>query len=303
MSSTGSDGEPAEEAVDGRERRFRLGGFSDYLRFERGLSDRTLDAYVRDVGQMAAFADERGVEGPDGVTYELLRGFVLDLAEKGRASSTIARKVSTLRTYFRFLVEEGRLEEDPTERLERPRQSRHLPDVLSYDEVTDILEAVRMEHDLAVRDVALLEVLYGAGLRVSELRELRRSDLFLDEGLLRVREGSQGARRAGGPACDRRRSPVPSRPVAGARSGGVRRGRVPEPARSAAQPHGCVDHRPATRRVRRDREARDAPYAPTQLRHTPPGGRSGPGRRPGAPRSRRHLHHSDLHARRSELPA
>lgn len=187
MSSTGSDGEPAEEAVDGRERRFRLGGFSDYLRFERGLSDRTLDAYVRDVGQMAAFADERGVEGPDGVTYELLRGFVLDLAEKGRASSTIARKVSTLRTYFRFLVEEGRLEEDPTERLERPRQSRHLPDVLSYDEVTDILEAVRMEHDLAVRDVALLEVLYGAGLRVSELRELRRSDLFLDEGLLRVR--------------------------------------------------------------------------------------------------------------------
>ena len=187
MSSTASDGEPAEEAVDGRERRFRLGGFSDYLRFERGLSDRTLDAYVRDVGQMAAFADERGVDGPDGVTYELLRGFVLDLAEKGRASSTIARKVSTLRTYFRFLVDEGRLEEDPTERLERPRQSRHLPDVLSYDDVTDILEAVNMEHDLAVRDVALLEVLYGAGLRVSELRELRRSDLFLDEGLLRVR--------------------------------------------------------------------------------------------------------------------
>ncbi len=187
MSTTASDEEPAEDGIDGRERRFRLGGFSDYLRFERGLSDRTLDAYVRDVGQMAAFADDRGVDEPERVTYELLRGFVLDLAEKGRASSTIARKVSTLRTYFRFLVDEGQLEEDPTERLERPRQSRHLPDVLAYDEVKAILEGVDMEHDLAVRDVALLEVLYGAGLRVSELRELRRSDLFLDEGLLRVR--------------------------------------------------------------------------------------------------------------------
>lgn len=187
-----SDGESAEEEGGGLERRFRLGGFSDYLRYERGLSDRTLDAYVRDVGQMAAFADDRGVDGPAGVTYELLRGFVLDLAEQGRASSTIARKVSTLRTYFRFLVDEGRLEEDPTERLERPRQSRHLPDVLSYDEVTGILEAVSMEHDLAVRDVALLEVLYGAGLRVSELRNLQRPDLFLEEGLLRVR--GKGAR-------------------------------------------------------------------------------------------------------------
>ena len=187
MSGDASDRDPGQDAADGRDRRFRLGGFSDYLRFERGLSDRTLDAYVRDVGQMAAFADDRGADGPEEVTYELLRGFVLDLAEKGRASSTIARKVSTLRTYFRFLVDEGRLEDDPTERLERPRQSRHLPDVLSYDEVTGILEAVNMEHDLAVRDVALLEVLYGAGLRVSELRDLQRPDLFLDEGLLRVR--------------------------------------------------------------------------------------------------------------------
>lgn len=190
MSRTASDGEgDGEGEGEGgeRDRRFRLGPFSDYLRFERGLSDRTLDAYRRDVGQMAAFAEDRGADDPSGVTYGLLRGFVLDLAEQGLASSTIARKVSTLRTYFRFLVEEGQLEEDPTERLERPRQSRHLPDVLSYDEVTSLLGAVDMQHDLAIRDVALLEVLYGAGLRVSELRDLKRSDLFLDEGLLRVR--------------------------------------------------------------------------------------------------------------------
>jgi len=180
-------GETATEGGDGRERRFRLERFSDYLRFERGLSDRTLDAYLRDVGEMAVFADDRGVRGPEDVTYDLLRGFVLALAEKGRASSTIARKVSTLRTYFRFLLDEGHVEEDPTERLERPRQRRHLPDVLSYDEVKSILEAVNMEQDLAVRDVAMLEVLYGAGLRVSELRDLGRSDLFMDEGLLRVR--------------------------------------------------------------------------------------------------------------------
>ncbi|MFB6239992.1 MAG: site-specific integrase, partial [Gemmatimonadota bacterium] len=138
-----------EEA--GRERRFLLERFDDYLRFERGLSDRTLDAYLRDVGQMAAFAEDRGVEVPREVTYELLRAFVQDLAERGLATSTMARKISTLRTYFEFLSEEGEVEEDPTERLERPRQRRHLPDVLSYDEVERLLEAVDMEHDLAAR--------------------------------------------------------------------------------------------------------------------------------------------------------
>lgn len=171
----------------GHERRFRLGRFSDYLRFERGLSDRTLDAYRRDVGQMAAFAVDRGAERPGEVTYDLLRHFVRALAEEGLASSTIARKVSTLRTYFRFLTEEGELEEDPTERLERPSQGRRLPEVLTYDEVKRLLRAVDMEHALAVRDVALLEVLYGAGLRVSEVRDLQRSDLFTEERLLRVR--------------------------------------------------------------------------------------------------------------------
>lgn len=181
MSPSASEGGPD------RDRRYLLEPFGDYLRFERGLSDRTVDAYLRDVGQMAAFATDRGAAGPGEVTYGLLREFVLDLAEQGRASSTIARKISTLRTYYRFLAEEGRVDEDPTERLERPRQGRLLPQVLSYPEVEGILEAIDMGHWLATRDAAMLEVLYGAGLRVSELRDLRRPDLHLDEGLLRVR--------------------------------------------------------------------------------------------------------------------
>lgn len=170
-----------------RARPFRLELFEEHLRFERGLADSTVGAYMGDLRQLASFAAERGASEPGAVTYDLLRAFVLSLAERGRAASTIARKISTLRTYFRFLVEEGHLEEDPSEQLERPRQSRHLPEVLTYGEVEELLDAVPADHDLALRDRALLEVLYGAGLRVSELIDLSRRDFLEDEELLLVR--------------------------------------------------------------------------------------------------------------------
>jgi integrase/recombinase XerD len=168
------------------ERRFLLGPFSDYLRFDRGVSERTRDAYVRDCRQMAEFARDRGREGPSEVGYPLLREYVVELVEEGMASSTVARKISSLRSYFGFLVAEGHRESDPSERLEAPRRGRPLPEVLTYPEVERILAAVPVEHDLAFRDRAMLEMLYGAGLRVSELVELGLRDLLLEEGLLRV---------------------------------------------------------------------------------------------------------------------
>lgn len=175
-----------DEPGAARERRFHLGPFADYLRFERGLSRRTRDAYLRDCRQMLAFALERDVDGPEDVDYGLLRDFVADLVDRGLASSTVSRKISSLRGYFGFLTADGILEADPTERLEAPRRGRPLPDVLTVDEVEAILGAVPAEHDLAFRDRAILEVLYGAGLRVTELIELGLRDLLLGEGLVRV---------------------------------------------------------------------------------------------------------------------
>lgn len=174
------------ELDDGAERRFHLGPFADFLRFERGVSRRTRDAYLRDCRQMLAFALERGASGPGDVDYRLLREWVASLVDRGLASSTVSRKLSSLRSYFGFLASEGILEEDPSEKLESPRRGRPLPDVLTVDEVEAILEAVRPEHELAFRDRAILEVLYGAGLRVSELIALGVRDLLLGEGLVRV---------------------------------------------------------------------------------------------------------------------
>jgi integrase/recombinase XerD len=174
------------EAADAVSRAFRIEEFGDFLRFERGLAARTVDAYVRDVGRFAFLAAEAGVSGPTGATYELLRDYVASLAELGRAPATITRAVSSLRGYFRFLVEEGVLEEDPSELLETPRAGRPLPDVLSVPEVESILAAVTPDRTFAFRDRAILEVLYGCGLRVSELCGLRVRDSDVIDGLVRV---------------------------------------------------------------------------------------------------------------------
>jgi len=177
------DSTPGEEP----RRRFHLDPFSDYLVFERGLAERTRDAYLRDVGQLVAFAVDRGRVVPEELDHGLLRDFLVELTERGLASSTLARKVSSLRGYFAFLVSEGGIEEDPTELLEPPRRGRPLPGALTYAEVERILDAVPVEHELAFRDRAILEVLYGAGLRVSELVGIETRDLLPEEDLLRVR--------------------------------------------------------------------------------------------------------------------
>jgi integrase/recombinase XerD len=168
------------------ERAFRLELFRDYLSFERGLSPRTLDAYEADARRLIAYAEGRGVTQPSAVTYDLLRDFVAALTESGLAAASVARKLSAVRALFRFLVEEGVLSTDPCERLESPRPSRRLPQVLSYPEIERLLSAVTPDLELAYRDRAIIEVLYGCGLRVSELIDLRLLGLHLDAGLVQV---------------------------------------------------------------------------------------------------------------------
>jgi integrase/recombinase XerD len=174
------------EIRDAVDRAFWLEGFRDYLSLEAGHSRNTVDAYLRDLRRMGEFALARGVREPGAVTRTHLRDFVYLLKDLGLSAATIRRSVSAIRTYYGFLAGEGRVRNDPSDRLETPRRGRVLPDTLTVAEVESLVAAPGLDDPLAWRDRALLELAYGAGMRVSELCGLGMTDLLLTEGLVRV---------------------------------------------------------------------------------------------------------------------
>ena len=168
------------------DRDFWLEGFRDFLALEAGHSANTVESYMRDLRRLGEFAVSRGVRNPNRLTRTLLRDFVYLLKDLGLSPASIRRGVSAIRTYFGFLVGEGRVSEDPSDRLQSPRRGRTLPDTLTVPEVEALLAAPNLDHPLAWRDRALLELAYGAGLRVSELCGLGLTDLLLADNLVRV---------------------------------------------------------------------------------------------------------------------
>ncbi len=172
--------------TDARQRAFLVERFADYLDVERGSAARTREAYARDVGRFVDFAVARGAATPPDVSPRVLREFVYRLKDLGLAPASIRRNVSAVRSYFRFLIGDGHVVRDPSERLETPKRWRTLPDVLSVAEVQKLLAAPTMDDPLYFRDRAMLEVAYGAGLRVSEWIGIGVKDALLDEGLVRV---------------------------------------------------------------------------------------------------------------------
>lgn len=165
---------------------FRLEQFADFLAFDRGLSERTVAAYLRDLHGLVAFLVERGMGAPAAVSHAELRAYVFHLKDRGLAATSIRRAESALRTYWAFLLGEGLATSDPTERIESPRVGRRLPSVLSREEMERVLEAPDPDHPLHWRDRAILELLYASGMRVSELAELPQTALDLREGVCLV---------------------------------------------------------------------------------------------------------------------
>jgi integrase/recombinase XerD len=165
---------------------FAVQPFCDHLALERGLSPRTVDAYRRDVERLVEFLSARGVRRPAEAGTTELRDFVYALKDRGLQPTSIRRNISAVRTYFGYLLGEGVVVTDPTERVELPKTWRRLPAVLSRAEVEQILEAPDPADRLYWRDRALLEFAYAAGVRVSELTGLKVRDLDLEEALALV---------------------------------------------------------------------------------------------------------------------
>ncbi len=165
---------------------FQLEAFTDHLAVERGLSPRTLEAYGRDVGRLVDFLRARGLQRPGEATAADLREFVYHLKDQGLQPTSIRRTLSAVRTYFAFLLAEGIVVSDPSDRLELPKTWRRLPDVISREEAQRLLEAPDVADRLYWRDRALLEFAYATGVRVSELITIQVRDLALDEGFATV---------------------------------------------------------------------------------------------------------------------
>ncbi len=160
-----------------------LDDYIQHLRVERGLSQHTIDGYARDVGRFGAYLTDEGAP-LDQVDEARVAGYLVTLSHEGLSARTQARALSAIRGFFRFLVQEGRHQRDPTELLEGPRLLRRLPDILNRDEVLRLLETPKGAKPNRVRDRAMLHTMYAAGLRVSELVDLDLADVNLEEGFV-----------------------------------------------------------------------------------------------------------------------
>ncbi len=164
-----------------------MNGFKQYLTLERGMSLHSIDAYLNDVRKLSDYFVEVGlVEGPEAVKLEHLESFLAWLNDLGLGRRTQARILSGIRAFFRYLMVEELIETDPTELVEGPKLHQKIPDVLTFQQIEELLAAIDLSHPQGVRNRAMLETLYACGLRASELTNLKLSNLFLEVGFVKV---------------------------------------------------------------------------------------------------------------------
>ena len=159
--------------------------YIQYLRLERSYTANTLDAYLKDLQKLLNYYSDEGIDFRQ-VTLAQLDQFSRTLQELGVQPRSVARILSGVRSFYRFLTLEGEVETDPTELLESPKIGKHLPEVLSLPEIDAIESAIDLTKPEGIRDLAIIEVLFSCGLRISELIGLKISELYLEEGYLRV---------------------------------------------------------------------------------------------------------------------
>jgi integrase/recombinase XerD len=162
-------------------------GFKAYLQLERSLSDNSIEAYLNDLEKLTTFLQDQGLaKSPDQVQLNDLQQFIKWVAELGMTQSSQARIISGIRTFYKYCLLEDISKKDPSTLLEAPKLVRHLPDTLSFEEIELLIAQIDLSTPEGGRNKAILETLYSCGLRVSEVVNLKISQLFLDVGFIRV---------------------------------------------------------------------------------------------------------------------
>lgn len=154
--------------------------YHTWLRLERGYSPNTIEGYEMDLDKLRAYAKENGLDMVK-MEYEQLEAFIFDAFKTVRSEATQARILAGIHSWFRFLLYKDYIEQDPSELIEGPRKSKHLPTVLTVEEINRMMSAIDLSSNEGHRNRAMMEMLYGSGLRVSELVGLQLSHIYLDE--------------------------------------------------------------------------------------------------------------------------
>lgn len=162
-------------------------GFRNYLKLEKGLSDNSIHAYVTDLFKLVQFLHDREYTlGPEEIALSHLREMIEWVSNRGISPRTQARIISGIKSFYKFLLIEEKIEKDPTALLEAPKVGRKLPEILSVEEVDTIINAVDTKKPEGQRNKAILETLYSCGLRVSELIDLKISNLYFESGFIKI---------------------------------------------------------------------------------------------------------------------
>jgi integrase/recombinase XerD len=162
-------------------------GFENYLKLERSLSQNSIAAYINDINKLIEFLGKNFKKtNPEKVKLNHLKKFVEWLNERGVSPRTQARTISGIKSFYKYLLIEGVISSDPTALLESPKIGRKLPDILSMEEIDQLIDAVDLEKPEGQRNKAMLETLYSCGLRVSELVNLKITNLFFEQGYVKI---------------------------------------------------------------------------------------------------------------------
>jgi len=257
--------------------------YRQYLQLERGLSRHSIEAYLRDLDKLHRYVEVHyGGMAVTQLTPQHLRQYVQFLHDLGLSARTQARMTSALRNFFAYLVEEGVMQDNPALEIDLPRLRRHLPEVLSVEEVERIFRAVDLSHPMGHRDRAILETLYACGLRVSELIHLESASVYSEEGYIRV-IGKNNKERY-----------IPIAPSA-LHQIELYRQHVPQPSRSQAQSHCSFSDDQKVRPCGGYQEKCQSSYLSPHLCHPFGRRRCRSPRRPATPRSCLYLDHRNLH--------
>ena len=167
--------------------RSAIKGFQAYLKLEKSLSSNSIEAYSRDIDKLYQFSEAQSIKlKPENITLTDLRLFINWINELGMIPSSQARILSGIKAFYKYMLMEDIIRDDPSELLESPKIQRKLPDTLSYEDINKLIAAIDLSRPDGARNKAILEVLYGCGLRVSELTELKLSNLYLDIEFIKV---------------------------------------------------------------------------------------------------------------------